>query len=173
MQEFSESDLTEMLKALETLQITLKKQVAKKTTQQSTQQTPSPESTTTDNVEAIAQPIAQITEVIRARTPKHYPSELEQTKRPLKPESLSSWPNPSSKRQSSPLCSPAKKRLKEDNNDDDVALSQPTETAAILANAIGKSTQKFLSNILNKTSKNYLIHQYFVHNLSFLSKRTK
>ena len=39
---------------------------------------PSPESTMVDSVEKLFQPIATITDIVKARTPKHEPSYLEE-----------------------------------------------------------------------------------------------
>ena len=63
---------------------------------------PSPEVTTVKNVEQLVQPIATITEIVKANTPKHHPSYLEELPQCLTDQTMT--------RESSPLSSPAKKK---------------------------------------------------------------
>ena len=124
---FSESDVHNLLSGLQQLQITIAN-AAQSTALQSTtktQQADSPESTTkgNDDISDLVEPINKIANIIIARTPQH-PSREDS-------ESDYAFPNKGHKRQLSPRCSPAKKRLKEQN-------SKMMETATTLTDDISK-----------------------------------
>ena len=124
MQSFSESDVQNLLSGLQQLQITIQSaaQNTKRESATKTQQPPSPESTTFDNLLQITTPIKQITDIIKARTPQHHTSGFDYI-----------LPNPADKRQHSPGCSPSKKRVREEKLDDD---DEMIDTAETLINAI-------------------------------------
>ena len=118
----SESDVHNLLSGLQQLQNTIKN-AAQNTAQKSTakpQQYDSSQSTTRDDMSTIVEPIKKIANFIKERTPQHPSSELDCT-----------FSHQVYKRQPSPGCSPAKKRLKEED-------SKILETAATLADKISK-----------------------------------
>ena len=89
---------------------------------------PSPESTMVDNVEKLIQPIAAITDTVKARTPKHEPSYLEEPSACIKDHGM--------KRESPPNTSPAKKRQK--TSDDHLPDINLTDISKMLFDTIGK-----------------------------------
>ena len=99
---------------------------------------PSPESTTVDSVEKLIQPIAAITDIVKARTPKHEPSYLAESSACIK--------NHAMKRESPPNVSPAKKRQK--TSDDHLPDIDPADISNILFDTIGKYIQVLLLNTL-------------------------
>ena len=114
MQIFSESDIQSLLSGLQYVTSTIQK-VAQQSNS-GNDKSCSPESTAIDE---ITKPIAHLTNFIEAKTPQHYPSELEK-------QGLSSTlPIPCNKRQSSPTCSPIKKRLKQVEGADVTDLNTP------------------------------------------------
>ena len=89
----------------------------------------SPTLTTVENVDQLIQPMVAITETVQAiKLPKYHPSHIE--------ESAQCLPDQTVNRESSLVCSPAKKRLK--INDDNFPQINQTETLTILLDTIGK-----------------------------------
>ena len=68
------------------------------------QMPPSRTMTIVENVDQLIQPIAAITEIVQANTPKHHPSYIEESSKCITDQAV--------KRESSPCVSPAKKRQK-------------------------------------------------------------